>query len=287
MKYILVLIINKVKQVFSLILKKRNKQKSLIYIHIGKCGGTSMLNSFKAKNNRIKIFHMDRPRLVGDFDSNQYLFLVRNPLDRFVSAFNYSKNIIEFDTSKLNAIELNIENCPAPFWIKRKIENNGLVFNKAYDELINTFKTANDLAESLSSNNKLIRNKAHKLMVNECQHIFKGIGWYLHNGMLIRLIYKNIIFVGRLEYLNNDIEKFNKKILDSSLVKKENYKFNQEVVHLRMNKNNYDKRLSSLAIRNLKKWYSKTDYLALEIMNEYRLIDNYTLEEYKNYKNKI
>ena len=124
-------------------------------------------------------------------------------------------------------------------------------------------------------------------MRNQCQHIFKGIGWYLHNGMLIRLIYKNIIFVGRLEYLETDIENFNKKILDSSLTKKETFRVNQEVLHLRKNKNKYDKRLSSLAIRNLKKWYSKTDYLALKIMKEYRLIDDYTFEEYNNYKNKI
>lgn len=38
------------------------------------------------------------------------------------------------------------------------------------------------------------------------QHIYKGIGWYLYNGELIELIKEQIIFVGRLEFLEYDLE---------------------------------------------------------------------------------
>ena len=49
--------------------------------------------------------------------------MIRNPIERYVSAFNHSKNLIDFDISKIsNPDQLSLENCLAPFHIKNKIK---------------------------------------------------------------------------------------------------------------------------------------------------------------------
>ena len=268
----------------SLAIREKYNEK-FVFIHIGKCGGTTLINNLIENHESIKIFHMKRPSLNIRNNNKKYFFIIRNPLKRFVSAFNYSKSIIEFDTNNIDIQSLNIENCPAPYWIKRKIENNGVAINKTYDSLIQSFSNPNELAESLSSNNYFLRSKAEKLMKNKNQHIFKGIGWYLHNGGFIKMFNKQIIFVGRLEHLDQDLSEFNK---NKNVKELNNIKIsNLDSFGKRLRKTNskYDKYLSNLAVNNLKRFYSKTDYSALLIMNEYGFIDSSTIDEYNNYLN--
>ena len=92
-------------------------KKKFIFIHIGKCGGTSLSNLFKSNYSFVKIYHEERPQLKLQ-KNRQYFFVVRNPLRRFVSAFNYSKSIIEFDIRGLNIDNLTLNNTPAPYWIR-------------------------------------------------------------------------------------------------------------------------------------------------------------------------
>tara|TARA_A100000164_G_scaffold219285_1_gene194616 strand:- start:2725 stop:3582 length:858 start_codon:yes stop_codon:yes gene_type:complete len=268
----------------SLAIREKYKEE-FVFIHIGKCGGTTFINNLIENHKSIKIFHMKRPTLNIRNNNKKYFFIIRNPLKRFVSAFNYSKSIIEFNTDNIDIESLSIENCPAPYWIKRKIANNGVAINKKYDSLIQSFSNPNELAESLSSNNYFLRNKAETLMKNKNQHIFKGIGWYLHNGDFIKVFNKKIIFVGRLEYLDHDLS----NLYDNKNVKELNNLMisNLNTFGKRLRKTNlkYEKYLSNLAVNNLKRYYSKTDYLALSIMNEYGFIDSSTLDEYNNYLN--
>lgn len=44
-------------------------------------------------------------------------------------------------------------------------------------------------------------------MNSQTEHIFKGIGWYMYNGDFIEKNAKNIIFVGSVENMNNDLKK--------------------------------------------------------------------------------
>ena len=104
--------------------------------------------------------------------------------ETFVSAFWHSYDILNTDTTKLDINNLTLNNCLAPGRIKFKMTHD-YTFDKRYDFLINFFKNPNNLAESITSNNEDIKNKALELMHNKEEHIYKGIGWYLYNGHFI------------------------------------------------------------------------------------------------------
>lgn len=69
---------------------KRSQQ--LFLIHIGKCGGSSLRRAVaqsrvvKNKFTGVRRFHFEEPFFS---ESARYLFAVRNPISRVVSAFNY------------------------------------------------------------------------------------------------------------------------------------------------------------------------------------------------------
>jgi hypothetical protein len=71
---------------------RSKRKKTLAIVHVGKCGGTSVRQAVKksrvVKNRYIRVrrFHFEKPYFSDDFD---YLFVLRSPLRRAVSAFNY------------------------------------------------------------------------------------------------------------------------------------------------------------------------------------------------------
>lgn len=241
-------------------------QINIKFIHIGKCGGTFIENNFDFKNNR---YHLNRKYK----DNEKYIIWIRNPLKRFVSAFNYSCNIINLDTKNLDINNLTIENCLAPCRIYKKIRNNNTYsYNEEFDNLINFFRTPNYLAESLTSDNLEIKNKAEKLMNYHHGHIFKGIGWYMFNGNFIKNNFKKIIFVGSIENMEKDILKLEKLLsvrVSREKIRNNNFKTN--------------KYLSEQAIKNLINFYKYTDYKALKILKEYNFISEELLSEYYTY----
>lgn len=56
------------------------KKRQSILIHIGKCGGTSVGKHFKST------IHISQPKYNPE---QTYSILIRNPIDRFISAFNW------------------------------------------------------------------------------------------------------------------------------------------------------------------------------------------------------
>ena len=229
-------------------------------IHIGKCGGTTLV-----KTLGLAEIHLSQPH--AEFNT-KYIIWVRNPITRFISAFNYSKSIIETDTTNLNPNTLTLSNCLAPYWIKRKILYN-VTFNPQYDNLIKTFESVNHLAESLWSPNNELKDKAHKLMSFPVEHIHFGIGWYLNGGKFIEKNNKKILFVGTVENMEDDFNKLC-KLLD---VKKE-YK------HIKRNTQKMDKSLTKMAIQNIINYYKK-DYDALKTLNKFgHLTDEYIKNSY-------
>lgn len=249
--------------------------KKLKYIHIGKCGGTFIRDALRY--NIDDYYHV---REGGSYKKNEeYIIWIRNPIDRFVSAFWYSYNVINFNTDSIKVKDLNIKNSLYPEIIKSKINNNReYTYSRNYDRLINYFGNPNYLAESLTSNDKEIRDKAHKLMNNKIEHIYKGIGWYLKNGKFIEKNHDKIVFVGRQEYTNLDLKKLS-SILSKPVVKSVN--------KIRKNKNNNSKYLSPLAVNNIINFYKDTDYAALKMMLKYKLINKKTYNEYQNYENSM
>jgi len=238
------------------------------FIHVGKCGGSTLGFMFKKKFKFYKEYHHHK-----NYKKNEkYIIWLRNPLSRFVSAFNMSKSIISFKFNKYT--KANRNNCICPFLIYRALKRNTkYIFSNNYDTLIKKFKSANNLAESLSSNDMTIKENAIKLMNSHNGHIFKGIGWYLNNGLFVKRKNKKILFVGKLETMSDDI-----KLLEFKLKRKF-----IKIPHIRKNKENYSKYLSPLAINNLINFYKDTDYAALNELYNYKWIDKKTLDSYYLY----
>lgn len=237
---------------------------NLKFIHIGKCGGTTISNHFKLEEYHIKKNYSD---------NENYIIWIRNPLKRFVSAFYFSYDIIHTDTSKLNINNLTLDNCLAPARIHYKMKHDH-AYSKRYDYLINYFQNPNHLAESLTSEDENKKKLAFELMNSEHEHINKGIGWYLNNGKFIEENYNNIVFVGCIENMNDDLDKLS-NILNTEI---------QLDKKIRENTNNHDKSLSETAIVNILNYYEKTDYKALQKLVDYHFISDELFEKYHIYK---
>jgi hypothetical protein len=238
-------------------------QPNISFIHIGKCGGTYIQSLINTKEYHLK----------NIYDKNEYFIIwIRNPLKRFVSAFNHSYSIINTDTYNLSINNLTLDNCLAPARIKFKMTHD-YTFSKRYDYLINFFKNPNNLAESLSSDNIDVKNMAHELMNSELEHIYKGIGWYLHNGKFIEDNHNKILFVGCQEKMKNDVNKLSKII-----------QLKNNIIHKIRENKNINLYLSDMAIQNLLNFYKETDYKTLEILYKFNFIEKNTLEEYYIYK---
>jgi hypothetical protein len=98
---LLVLIINNTKQVDNFV----NTNKTSI-IHIGKCGGTSLYDYVKLlKTNAIESHNTNTSNLLTNISfihvtkpkynaSNNYIILIRNPIQRFISAFKWRQLLV-------------------------------------------------------------------------------------------------------------------------------------------------------------------------------------------------
>jgi hypothetical protein len=246
--------------------------RNLKFIHVGKCGGTSIVHEFLNSGVNMHEFHLQRP----NWNANDwYLLWLRNPIKRFVSAFNHSKDIINYDTSDLDLESISLENTPAPMKIISKIKN-GYAFNPRYDSWIGKFPSANALAESLSSSNPVLKRDAHMLMNSRTEHLYKGIGWYLDNGVFVEKFSRQVFFVGRLEQFDTDFKKFSTK-LELPIIG------SNGIQHKRLNTTKLSKDLSQKAIDNILRFYAATDYAALKELKRKNLIDVETLESYYEY----
>lgn len=241
------------------------RDRKISFIHIGKAGGSSVCDVF----GRIKNYHLRK----NYHDAEKYIIWIRNPLNRFVSSFNHSLCIVNADVSSIPKIDLN--HCIAPAAVRR-LQRAGFAFSRDYDALVKKFQSANELAESLYSKNQTMRANARNLMNRQEEHLYKGIGWYLNNGDLVKKSRDRILFVGRVEYMKEDIQALAKK-LDVELFY--NGKKARENVYVGIEK----KYLSPLAIQNIIAWCKDTDYAAIEQLFKYNWIDETTYKSYFEY----
>ena len=250
------------------------------FIHIGKCGGTFLqrclnISEYHDHNGFGLIPKITNPSLGGlAYNISDYFIIwIRNPINRFVSAFNYSYSVVTSDVSIFKTeTEINKFNSIFPIAYKRKFKT-GYAYCKPYDSHVKFFKSANQLAESLTSDNLIYKKKAHWLMNCPCEHIRNSIGWYLQNGDFIKKYIKKIVFVGCLENMGKDLIKL-EKIL--------NTKFNKNHWN-RKNTSKLSKILSPLAIKNIKDFYKNTDYKALKVLFDYGFINKKIYNDYQVY----
>lgn len=251
--------------------RKSISKDPVSFLHIGKCGGTSVVAYLRSQQSEFNLYHRKRPSLDTNDDS-KYFFFIRDPIKRFVSAFDMAKSIVNYDfQSVTDPRQLNLSNCPAPKRIRRFLElHKKHVINERYEFLLDHFTSATHLAESLSSTDHQVCSYAHELLSHPSEHMFKGIGWYLHNGKFIDARSQQIFFVGCLESFDSDLIKLCNLL---------GIQPPDSVYHQRKGFTSNKQDLSPLACKNLRAWYNHTDYAAIKKLYHYNLIsyDQYSM----------
>jgi len=247
-------------------LYKNNLGPFIGFIHIHKTGGTTIHTQLIEKLSK----YIEHHEFANYYDNETYIIWLRNPIDRFVSEFNMWYYAINTDLTTI--AEFNLRTCLLPLHMKRAKESKSFLFNENLDTLTKSFKDANDLAESLTSDDRDIRERAVALMNHG-----KGIGWSLENGdFVVKNIHK-ILFVGCQETMTEDMERLGQKLnieLDSTLRLRENIYLDKSM-----------KYLSPLAIANIVDWYRDKDYAALKKLQEFGWITEERLASYYIYEN--
>ena len=217
---------NFVKKIFQRTINKITNRKildspdNLIYIHIGKCGGASLWNAI-LKSNLIKTnfaniekVHVKKPPIKK---KSKYLIVIRNPIQRAISAFNWRYKLVVEQNSQRNRFEGE--------W-----------------EVLTKYGTLNKLAENLYENNQLNYETAANFRL--IHHLKEDISFYL-TDLLDSISRKQIFAIMSTENLNSDIKKYlNVKTVD---------KIHENSKLIKSDK----KKLSVVAYNNLKKFLSK------------------------------
>lgn len=144
-----------------------NKNTKFTLIHIGKCGGYTVESFLKNNNFKFESIHIQK----CTFDINKkYVIVIRNPISRFISAFNWRYKLVVDD----------------------KIQEK-------------RFQGEKDILQYYSSSNNLSEN-IHTFDINKTyiHHIKEDIDFYI-GEFLQNCKKENIIGIIMTETLNNDI----------------------------------------------------------------------------------
>ena len=137
-------------------------------IHIGKCGGMTVSTLLSLRGIKHKAIHVRKPI----FDSaHKYIILIRNPIQRFISAFNWRYKLVITDKAQENKF-------------------NG------EKETLNKYRTVRNLAADISN---FDINKTY------IHHIKENINFYL-GDFLTHCKKENIVGIITTENINYDME---------------------------------------------------------------------------------
>jgi len=198
-------------------------------IHIGKCGGSTVTFLLEENNFNFNAIHAQRVRYEPDI---KYLIVLRNPVERFVSAFYWRKYLLE---------------------LNEKQKSDELKFLQKYDSvdnLCNNLYTKNgDLNSSTSDEiNCKYGNAGHP------EHYAMGLDYYI-GDFVKQCNPRNIIGIICTETLNHDISKIFG--IECHVHKKNNKEHKQQV--------------SKQSKLILKKYLHK-DYAVIENLNDSNLL---------------
>lgn len=234
-------------------------------LHVTRCGAKAVADALKIKS-------------LGEPDPKdhvtKYIVWIRNPLSRFVSAFFYNQYKI-FSNAKADTLRRRFG---YPQFGTQKIRNFPEVPANFRIHFLQ-FNTANDLAEAIYSQDDKKRKVAQNIMTAQFGHIHEGVETLLNKGDFINKHLSQIYFVGRREYMDTDIDSLCDKL---GIPRVSPIPKTEENLYTPGDR----KYLSDLAVRNLRKFFSK-EYEFLKQLNQLKLIDNETLEIYNTFPTEL
>ncbi len=159
---------------FKQIYKKRPSET--ILIHIGKCGGSTVRSELAKGGFKYVKKHVQRI----DFDQHKkYIIVIRNPIERFVSAFNWRYKLV----------------------VSEQIQPDRFEGEKI---LLEKYKTANNLAENIY-NQTGEQHLDFRKPENYIHHITEDIDFHI-GKFLSQCKRENIIAVLATETLKKDLK---------------------------------------------------------------------------------
>jgi len=219
---------------------------NLHLVHVGKCAGESVQSALNQHKLFPKEHHCGQSNVeianavLAEDPSNFFIVLVRDPVQRFVSAFEWD------------------------LWEKILLPETP-PRNEQWRRIYETFESANDLAEALTAKEANVRSVATMAMRSSGLHMQMDLGWYLPPHIARHLTAANALAV-RMDNLANDfanlVEKLGKTAIpDFKLpVSKNDYK-------AKLPQERRATTLSGLAVSNICD-YSIASYQTMKILTD-------------------
>ena len=122
---------------------------NLVIIHIGKCGGSTLLKELDLNKIKYELVHVAKVK----YDPNKkYLIIIRNPIQRFISAFNWRYYLV----------------CDS------KIQENKYMNEK---NILNKYNNIDKLCHELRVNKNIFNGSRNSY--NYIHHLKEDINFYL------------------------------------------------------------------------------------------------------------
>jgi hypothetical protein len=208
-------------------------------LHIGKTGGTAIKSVLKGQEHSGDyelVLHEHEFALKHVPFGEKVIFVVRDPISRFVSGFYGRK--------------------------RQDLPRHNVPWDPGEEVAFRQFDTPNELALALTDESAERRAAAVEAMKNILHLKSPHWKWFQDEAYFIKRK-EDILFIGFQDSLNDDFERL-KKVLNLP----EGVRLPDDDVSAHKNPAQNDRRLDDEAIRNLKAWYYK-DYKFLELCREF------------------
>ena len=171
---------------------------NLVIIHIGKCGGSTVSNELISKNIKFSKIHCKEAIYNS---KNKYVIVIRNPIKRFISAFNWRYYLV----------------CDS------KIQENSIKNEK---NILNQYKNVDNLCNDLEINPNIFNGS--RSSGNYIHHLREDIYFYL-KSFIKKCPKEQILGVICTETIKDDM----KNIFDIDITKhkKNNSKYNKIITN--------------------------------------------------------